>query len=48
MADLADPGADLRMETPVTADHAAESSTVFRWVPSIWMMGRWTSEAGAS
>ena len=43
LADLADPGADLLVETPVTADtlpRYLKSSTVFSWVPSIEMVGR--------
>ena len=46
LAGLADPGSDLLVETPVTADHVAEVFEVFSWVPSIEIVGRWATEAG--
>ena len=48
LAGLADPGADLLVETSVTADHATEVFevvAVFSWVPSVEMVGRWATEA---
>ena len=39
LAGLEDPGADLLVETPVTADNAAEIFEIVSWVPSIEMVG---------
>ena len=50
LADLADPGADLLVETPsllITLPRYLKWSTVFSWVPSIEMVGRWVTAAGA-
>ena len=49
LAGLADP-ADLLVETPVTLimlPKYLKSLAVFSWVPSIEMVGRWATAAGA-
>ena len=50
LAGLADPGADLLVETPsllTTLPRYLKLSTVFSWVPSIEMVGWWATAAGA-